>query len=254
MASGFDVAVYVTDLLKYAAVPAAAFEFLKEEKRNCVENWIFTKLPKLLSVFAITLLVFAVVFLILIYGQKWIVAGFLGLGVLFYILSQFSEGSSVFSEYFVPVLVTALVFAAIEYWVLPESWIDGMAQLIEFTVGNLSEISFLESVMPPFDSQNFVTEYRSFFEPFDIFKQFSVLKVYIFSTHGFMLLLILLLDLAIIASFLSFVGLVIFFPFHLFIRLSKWLNKRFSLTESNVPLGAFFLWGIGETAAIGLIS
>jgi hypothetical protein len=129
-----------------------------------------------------------------------------------------------------------------------------MAQLIEFSVGGLSEVSFLEPVIPNFNSQNFVTEYRSFFEPFEIFKQFSILRVYIFSTHGFMLLLILLLDLAIIASFTTFIGLVIFFPFHLFIQVSKWLNQRFSLTESHVPLGAFFLWRIGETAAVVLRS
>jgi hypothetical protein len=122
MASSFDVAVYVTDILKYVAVPAAAFEFLSEEKRNRVEHWIVKRLPKFLKGFAFTLLISLVIFFILLYGQKWIVATFLVLGVFFYLIGQFSSSfDTVFSEYFLPSLVVALIFAAIEYWVLPES-------------------------------------------------------------------------------------------------------------------------------------
>jgi hypothetical protein len=258
MASSFDIAVYITDVLKYVAVPAAVFEFLSDEKKACVEHWIVTRLPKLLKYFAMTLLISVVLFFVLIHGQKWIVGAFLVIGLLIFIkelLFGYSD-KSIFWNYIAPVVGVGLFFSVIERWVLPDSWIYTLGWPIEFATGIVNDLSFLESIFPEFETKAFVAEYRSFFQPTETIEGsgfwYHAGRVYAFSIHGFMLLLILFLDLAIIASFVTLAGLLIFFPFHLFIQLSKWLNQRFSLTESNIPLGAFFLWGIGETIAIGL--
>ena len=204
------------------------------------------------------MLISFVLFFILIYGQKWIVGTFLILGALIFIKELLFgyRDKSIFWNYIFPIVLVGLFFSVIERWVLPDSWIYALGWPIEFATGIFNDISFLESVFPEFSTKDFVIEYRDFFQPTETIEGsgfwYHAGKVYAFSKHGFKLLLILVLDLAIIASFATLAGLIFCFPFHLFIQLSKWLNHRFSLTESSVPLGAFFLWGIGETIAIGL--
>ncbi len=255
LTDNFTFAYYVIDVLKYLSVPAAIFEFLSKEKQQRIEQWIVKRLPQILKTFAITFLSTFLLVLILTYGGYWIVVSYF---VISKIITSFSNDyDNDYSSFFFMSLIVALVFAAVQHWVLPDSWTYALAYPFEYVSEWLNSYSFLDPIIPDFKAQEFITDYEAFFKSvyqFDSAWWSYFLKVYLFSTKGFMLIILIVINMALLVSFFTLASVVLLFPFNLFIKFSNYLKVRFSLNKGNIPIGAFLIWCIAETVFIILRS
>jgi hypothetical protein len=241
----FTILLYIADVLKYFAVPAAAYEFLSNEKKLLLERWILKKLPYLLLYGAVFFFGISLILTILAYGSIFLVAGLILIAI---IGSTFSE---TISDYRFSVLFVALIFAAIQEWVLPESWIIALAYPLEFICDIFQKVPVINSFLPDYDASQFVTSYQSFFDTFNVdFGGWSyVLKIYLFATKGLLLLIILLLDILALLFVMLVIFLVFLVPMNAVVKLSDLIRRLFNIKEKAVPIGAFIVWSLGETIA-----
>lgn len=253
----FTLAYYVIDVLKYLSVPAAAFEFLSEKKKQQIEHWIVRRLPKVLKTFAITFVITTILVLVLIYAGSWLILLYFFIGRL---IAQFDNDGyqdGDFAEFFYISIGIALILAPIQHWVLPDSWNYALAYPIELVFDTLNQSSHLDPLIPNFSSEGFIVEYEYFFERFkemDLKWWQYPFKIYLFATKGFMLLMILIIDIALLIAIVALIFLIIFVPFNMFIKVSTYLKKVFAIKEGNIPLGAFLIWGMAESIFIILRS
>ncbi|PTX62188.1 hypothetical protein C8N46_103287 [Kordia periserrulae] len=244
--TNFTVILYISDVLKYFAVPAAAFEFLSDEKKARLEQWILKKLPSFLLYAVGFFFGISLVMTLLAYGSIFLVAGLIVIAI---VGSMFSE---TISDYRFAVLFAALFFAAIQQWILPESWTIALAYPLEFICDMFQKVPVINSFLPDYDAEQFVTSYQNFFEKFelDFIGWLYIVKIYAFATKGLLLMIILLLDILAILFVCLIVFLVLLVPINAVVKLSDYLKKIFKINEKAVPVGAFIIWSLGETIAI----
>lgn len=240
--TNFAIILYISDILKYFAVPAAAFEFLNDEKKLQLERWILKKLPKIILFSVLFFFGISLAMTVLAYGSIFLVAGLIIIAV---IGSPFSE---TISDYRFLVLFTALIFAAIQQWILPETWTLALAYPLEFICDIFQKVPVINSFLPDYDAAQFVHGYQNFFDKFDL--NFSLVKIYSFATEGLLLMIILLLDIMAILFICLIVFLVLLVPLNAIIKLSDFIKKILKIKEKVIPIGAFIIWSLGETIAI----
>ncbi|MGH1383958.1 hypothetical protein [Kordia sp.] len=244
--TNFAIILYISDLLKYFAVPAAAFEFLSDEKKLQLEKWILKKLPKFLLYAVIFFFGISLTITALAYGSIFLVAGLIVIAI---VGSAFSE---TISDYRFAILLIALIFAAIQQWILPESWTIALAYPLEFICDIFQKVPIINSFLPDYDAVQFVTSFQSFFDKMNL--DFSgwiyIVKVYAFATKGLLLMIILSLDIFAILFVCLIVFLVLLVPLNAVIKLSDFIKKIFKIKEKAIPIGAFIIWSLGETIAI----
>jgi hypothetical protein len=244
--TNFAIILYISDILKYFAVPAAAFEFLSDEKKTQLERWMLKKLPSFLLYAVGFFFGISLVITILAHGSIFLVAGLVIIAV---VGSLFSE---TISDYRFGVLFAALFFAVIQQWILPESWTIALAYPLEFICDIFQKVPVINSFLPDYDAEQFVTSYQSFFDKYnyDFGSWWYVFKVYMFATKGLLLMIILLLDILAISFVCLIVFLVLLVPLNAVIKFSDFIKRLLKIREKAIPIGAFIIWSLGETIAI----
>lgn len=248
-----EVLEFAAAAIKYLAVPAAAIELLKLERREAIEAWLAETLPKLVKGIAITLVVLYVTVVLLVVAGPWLVLICLVFGRLFgpVLLAMFSE-DEISGCWNLVLIFLVLVFAgALEKWLIPESWILTMSLPYETFSVWANQHWLVDWLLPSFTGEGFLAYYREVLKMAENWLWDTLALVYglyFFFARGLMLILVAGIQLAFLVAIVFTAILIPLAPLHFVMLFSEAVKRRFKFeTFGRLPVGAFLVWATGET-------
>ncbi|MCH2194772.1 hypothetical protein [Kordia sp.] len=240
--------LYISEVLKFFSVPAAAFEFLSDQHKQKIEQWVTKKLPDIAKKLTIYFFVISLTLLFLAHGSIFLVILCIAIGIIG------SRYSNIISKYNIYILLIAIIFSVLQQWIIPESWIITLAYPLEWICDIFPKVSIINSFLADYNAEQFVISYQGFFSTFNIDSDIQniwvyLYKTYLFATKGLLVLIIIILDVIALLFAVLAIFLLLLIPSYFIIQLSKYLKKIFNIEEKVVPVAAFIIWSLGEIIA-----
>lgn len=250
----FENLEFAAAALKYLAVPAAAIEFLKQERREKIETWLTETLPKLVRTLSITLAFLFLTVVLLVGLGPWLVLIYAVFGKLVHYIFMLALDEDDYEGCLMIgclLSVLSVVAAVLEKWLIPESWILSIALPYETFSGWANQHWLIDWLLPDFTGEGFLAYYREILNMaenwlWDWLAWFY--QLYFFFARGLMLILVVGVQLAFFAAAIFTAILIPLTPLHFVMKFSEAVKKRFKFQSlGRLPVGAFLVWATGET-------
>ncbi|OUL99992.1 hypothetical protein A8M77_23470 [Variovorax sp. JS1663] len=249
---------FIAALLKFSAVPAAAFELMSKERRARTESWLVGRLPKLIKAFLVTLVVLNVCVALLVKAGPYLFLLFFLFGGLISTVMMLSLKEDQLFAYLATVfafIVAGMVAAALEKWVIPEAWIVTMGRPFEAVSAWANTNPYVDWLLPDYSGQAFLENFRSFFSSLEhwLWSWLAfVWSTYFFFARGVMVLMVALIQLLLAVGVVAGAIVAVGGPLYLFMKFSDYTRLKLDIDKDRIPVGAFFFWATGETIEFGL--
>jgi len=248
----------VASALKYLAVPAAALEFLKLERRQAIEAWVAGTLPRLVKGMGISVVFLYVTVALLVVAGPWLVLLYFVFGRAVWQFAAFAVASDDKPDAATGCVATGCLFSVVvftgsvlEKWLMPESWVVAMAIPYERFSVWANQHWLIDWVLPDFTTEGYLANYRRVLEMAEAWLWdwlAWIYQLYFFFARGLMLVLVGAIQLAFFASIVLAVILVPLAPLHAVMYFSEAVKRKMKFEAmGRVPVGAFLVWGTGET-------
>ena len=249
---------FIAALLKFSAVPAAAFELMSKERRATTESWLVGSLPKLIKAFLVTLVVLNVCVALLVKAGPYVFLFFFVFGGLIsgvVMLTLKPEQLFAYQVAAFAFLTGGMIAAALEKWVIQEAWIVTMGRPFEAVSAWANTNPYVDWLVPDYSGQAFLENFRSFFSSLEHWL-WSWLAfawgAYFFFARGVMVLMVALIQLLLAVGVVAGAFVAVGGPLYLFMKFSDYTRLKLKIDKDRIPVGAFFFWATGETIEFGL--
>jgi hypothetical protein len=249
-----DDVQYLAAAIKFTAVPIGAIEFMTPASRQRLEQWLVTRLPKLLKAFAIALGLTYVMVMLLVIAGPYVAIAYFTFGGLILGQLQALDGQVQYPSLSVLVTPVIVIAASLEKWVLPLSWVLAIGAPYEHFSTWANGFPGVDWILPDYSGPVFLKHYQDTFNSIEdwLWDWLAFVNVsYFFFSRGLMLLVIIFIQLSLFAGLTLAATLCLLLPIEIVILASDRLKNGLHIVEGQIPIAAFMLLLIGETLDFG---